>query len=431
VLKPNSLLGRMVLVLASTLAIASVLMGVAFVRDRDENAARREVMQSADRIAMALSFARTGRVSLPIEAGGLRLQVDPIAADLQPAASTFSANDLLFMALLRPHLDGAELTHAQAGPDYAVRLRLPGGERIRITVVHTPPAHAAPPPPWRAFAGLAGALAVALALATVWVTRPMRRLVEAANHIDTLGLTARLDEYGPNEVAVVLRAFNRMRDRIDFQTADRVRVLQGVSHDLKTPLTRLRFRIDAMVDETLRKAVLEDIASMQAMIAGALNYARMLDSGQPSELVDLAALLRAVCDDANNAGGQAQVSYRAPLYVTARPAALHRAFANLVDNAIRYGGRAEVTIEANDTDIVVKVRDGGVGINGNDLARAFEPYYRGAAAGDASYGSGLGLSIARDCFISHGGHVELKNHPDAGMEVSVRLTPASASAIAF
>lgn len=426
-LKSTSLLARMALVLVLTLAVVFALTRAVFLRDQAIHAARREANHSADRIGLALSFVRTGQVALPLEAAGLLVQRIPLAIDAPPVTATRPAEQARFESLLRRHLDGAELIHAQAGPNYATRVRLPSGELVQVTVVHTPPGHAPPPPPWVAFVGLAGALAVALAAATVWVTRPLRRLVQAANRIDTLGLAPRVDETGPDEVAVVLRAFNRMRDRIDRQTADRLQVLQGVSHDLKTPLTRLRFRVDELADDMLRDAVVRDITSMQAMVSGALNYARMLDSAQPSELIDLAVLLRAVCDDANDAGGQAGILCQMPSHVIARPAALHRAFANLVENAIRYGGRAEVTIEAHDADVVVRIRDGGAGIDDKHLAHAFEPYYRGDGDGD---GSGLGLSIARDCFIRHGGHIKLENHPDGGLEVNVRLPRAAAGAMA-
>jgi signal transduction histidine kinase len=159
----------------------------------------------------------------------------------------------------------------------------------------------------------------------------------------------------------------------------------------------------------LRESIARDIDAMQEMVGAALEYMRTLEDAQPAVRIDLTALLQGVCDDANKAGGRA---------------ALQRAFANLVDNAIRYGGRADVAIEACAADIVVRVRDGGPGISEHDMARAFEPYYRGSAAGDANRGSGLGLAIARDSFVRHGGGIELNNLPDGGLEVSVRLAAA-------
>jgi signal transduction histidine kinase len=425
--RPHSLSGRLALLLSVALLVAFALMSAGFLRDREVRAGEREAMQAADRIALALDFVRTGRVGLPVEAAGLRVQADTLPDDPPPAAAPPSADDQRFASLLRPRLAGAELVQARASPDYAVRLRLPDGERIRMNIVHTPPVPGAPPPPFIAFAGLAVALAAALLWATLWITRPLRRVAQAADRIDTRALTPRLDESGPSEVTAVLRAFNRMRDRIDEQTTDRVRVLRGVSHDLKTPLTRLRFRVDGLADGALRESISRDIDSMQTMVGAALDYMRTLEDAQPSACVDLAALLQAVCDDANKAGGRASLAHpahHAPLHVAARPAALQRAFANLVDNAIRYGGWAEVAVEAGAADIVVRVRDGGPGLSERDMARAFEPYYRGSAAGDASLGNGLGLAIARDSFVRHGGHIELKNLPGSGLEVSVRLAAA-------
>jgi two-component system, OmpR family, sensor kinase len=423
--RPHSLSGRLALMLLMALLVALALMGAAFLRDREARAGERETSQAAERIALALDFIGTGQVNLPLDAAGLRVQLDAPPADAPRDGPPPS--DPRFAALLRPRLAGAELISAHTEPGYAARVRLPGGERILVQIVHTPPAHGAPPPPFVAFAGLAVSLAAALLCATLWITRPLRRVAQAADRIDTRGLTARLDESGPSEVSAVLRAFNRMRDRIDEQTTDRVRVLQGVSHDLKTPLTRLRFRVDDLADGTLRDSISRDIDAMQAMVGAALDYMRTLDDAQPVERVDLTMLLQDVCDNANKAGGRASLQQQAPLVVAARPAALQRAFANLIDNAIRYGGWAEVTIEAGGADIVVRVRDGGPGLSERDMARAFEPYYRGSAAGDASRGNGLGLAIARDSFIRHGGSIELKNCAGGGLEVSVRLPEVAAA----
>jgi signal transduction histidine kinase len=423
--RPTSLSGRLALMLLLALLVALALMGAAFLRDRETRAGEREALQAAERIVLAIDFVGTGRVSLPLDAAGLRVQLDTPPAEAPRAGPPPS--DPRFAALLQPRLAGAELISAHTEPGYAARVRLPGGQRIHVHIAHAPPAHGAPPPPFIAFAGLAVALAAVLLCATLWITRPLRRVAQAADRIDTRGLTARLDESGPSEVAAVLRAFNRMRDRIDEQTSDRVRVLQGVSHDLKTPLTRLRFRVDGLADGTLRESISRDIDAMQAMVGAALDYMRTLDEAQPVERVDLAALLQGVCDDADKAGGRASLRHSAPLFVAARPAALQRAFANLVDNAIRYGAWADVAIEAGAADIVVRVRDGGPGLSERDMARAFEPYYRGSAAGDASRGNGLGLAIARDSLIRHGGGIELANLAGGGLEASVRLPAAPAA----
>jgi Histidine kinase-, DNA gyrase B-, and HSP90-like ATPase len=135
-------------------------------------------------------------------------------------------------------------------------------------------------------------------------------------------------------------------------------------------------------------------------------------------------LLKQLCDDASLAGGPALLQHHAPLYVSARVAALQRAFANVVDNAIRYTERAEIAIDTNCANVVIYVRHCGPGINEKDMARVFKPCYRGAAAGDASRGSGLGLVIARDSLLRNEGTIELRNLPACGLEVRIQLSAA-------
>jgi signal transduction histidine kinase len=273
---PRSLTGRLALMLLALLAVAFAMMGSAFIRHREFRADERLAMQAADRIVLAFEFVRTGQVRLRVETAGLRLQVASNSSSTSFISTSASSNQL-FTSLLQAKLAAVELIDARVAPGFAARVRLSTREQVVATVVHTPPAHSAPPPPFAEFAGLAGALAVSMLWAIAAITKPLRRVAQAASLVSIRPGAARLDESGPAEVADVLRAFNHMHDRIDQQTTDQVRVLQGVSYDLKTPLTRLRFRIDKLADEALHKSISEDIDAMQKMVSSALSYLRTLE----------------------------------------------------------------------------------------------------------------------------------------------------------
>ncbi len=274
---------------------------------------------------------------------------------------------------------------------------------------------------------LAAWIATSLALAglVTWVAscrvvRPLSRLAAAAEHLSVSGDAPQIVTRGPREVEQVIEAFNDMQDRLRRFTADRTRMIAALSHDLRTPLTRLKERIEtnALPDQ---ERVLADLDAMNRMIESVLSFARDETRSEPRSLVDLSALVEGLCLDAADAGEP--VSFSGPRGVTllCRPTALRRAFGNL-DNAVKYGKSASVTLTEEPGHVIITVADEGPGIPRYEREKVFEPFYRVDAARDPDQaGVGLGLSVARSILWEHGGEVRLESRATSGLSVIVSL----------
>jgi signal transduction histidine kinase len=260
-------------------------------------------------------------------------------------------------------------------------------------------------------------LAVCFALAAYLVrmtTRPLARLARAADAFGEDAEGPPLAEGGPSEVRKVIAAFNRMRARVRRQLQERAQLLGAISHDLQTPLTRLRLRLELLPDPALRGKMQRDLDEMQAMVGSALEFFR---GGKQSrrQPVDVAALVDSLCEDRRETGDQvsARGTPQAPFH--ADPQALRRCLENLVGNAVRYAGAAEIEVDDDAGRLRIAVRDRGPGIPEQELERVFEPFYRlDGSRNRASGGTGLGLSIARSIARWHGGDIRLRNAPDGG-----------------
>jgi signal transduction histidine kinase len=274
-----------------------------------------------------------------------------------------------------------------------------------------------------------GALAILLVtvvalslLAVRWVTRPLSALAAAATRLGRDLHAAPLPETGPDEVVHAARAFNTMQARITRYLEDRSRTLAALSHDLKTPLTRLRLRAEALEPAELRAQVLQDLAEMHAMTVSTLDFLRGGDEREPVQPVDLLALAESLKADAEELGQEVQVLGSPGAPFRARPLALKRCLTNLVDNAVRYGGRAAIHLEEAPGALLVRVTDEGPGIPEAEIERVFEPFYRlEGSRGRQTGGSGLGLTIARNLARAHGGELTLRNRPAGGLEAVLTL----------
>jgi signal transduction histidine kinase len=243
-------------------------------------------------------------------------------------------------------------------------------------------------------------------------TRSLDRLARAADAIGTNPDDAPLAENGPSEIRGVLAAFNRMQARVRAYLIERGRLLSAISHDLKTPITRLRLRAEMLSDAEIRGKMLRDLDDMQTMVGATLDFFRATGKEAQRQPVDVAALIDSVCEDRRESG-QAVSVRGAPLEpYRADPQALRRCLENLVENAVRYGSRADIDIEDSPQQLRIAVRDQGPGIPEEELERVFEPFYRldGSRNMDSG-GTGLGLSIARNIARWHGGEVRLSNAP--------------------
>jgi signal transduction histidine kinase len=277
---------------------------------------------------------------------------------------------------------------------------------------------------------------------SVWAVRratgPLKTFAAAARDLGADANAPPLAEGGPREVREAARAFNGMRERIRRFVEDRTRMVAAISHDLRTPITRLRLRAELMEEGEPRAKMLADLGEMERMVSATLAFAR--DDATPAARApfDLAELLRGLVADGRARAGESPRAYQdAPLpgrglkseyagpsarMITGDALALKRAFANLLDNAWRYGGAARVTLSEADGQVAIAVDDDGPGIPEGEQDNVFRPFYRleGSRSRETG-GAGLGLALARSTILAHGGTIDLANRPDGGLRVRVSL----------
>lgn len=258
------------------------------------------------------------------------------------------------------------------------------------------------------------------------LARPVQQLASGANRLAQDVHAPPLDEdTGPAEARDATHALNLMQQRIRTQLAQQSRFLAAVSHDLRTPLTRMSLRIERIEDNDVRYRLRQDLAEMNGLIDATLYYLRERDDGAgPRQRVDMVALLQAVVDDAQEIGQDVRLSGdAAPLL--AYPTELRRAVVNLVENAHRYGGAAHIILTDSPERVSIDVCDNGPGIPPAELQRVLEPFYRvESSRSRATGGVGMGLSIAADIVARHGGELKLTNRAEGGLRVSITLPRA-------
>jgi two-component system OmpR family sensor kinase len=257
------------------------------------------------------------------------------------------------------------------------------------------------------------------------ITAPLKRFAEAAETLGRDPHAPQMTLKGPAEVGAAAHAFNEMQARLKRYINDRTAMVGAISHDLRTPLARIRFKLEAAPPQ-LKASVLSDIDQMEQMIGGVLAFIR--DEGQPRrrEKLDLLSLIECVADDAAMVGGQVEIiDGAAAVTVDGDPVALQRLFSNLVDNAVKYGGEARINVRQTGGAAVVEIADAGPGLSPDELGRVFQPFYRTDASRNLDNGGvGLGLPIARSTARAHGGDVELTSKP--GGTTAVVTLPAAA-----
>jgi len=268
---------------------------------------------------------------------------------------------------------------------------------------------------------LVGVTALSL-VAVRWIVQPLRELRRAADDLGKDIHRPPLAESGPIEVAETSHAFNTMQRRIARFVEDRSRILAAVSHDLKTPLTRIRLRADLLDDEELGERIRRDLDDMQTMVEATLDFMRGTDSREQARPIDLMALLESLCDDANESGGRVRLRGTVQGPYLGRPLALKRCIGNLLDNALRYGGEADIEARDCEAAVTVTIADPGPGIPPEAIDKVFEPFFRlEGSRGRDSGGTGLGLGIARNIARAHGGDLVLKNRSETGLIAELTL----------
>jgi signal transduction histidine kinase len=267
------------------------------------------------------------------------------------------------------------------------------------------------------------ALALAALLSLVAARRVVKPLSKLSGALDRLGPGGddpSVPPHGPQEIEGIIRAFNRMRERLRRFNEDRTRMMAAMSHDLRTPLTRLRMRIEMAEGLEDQQKMLDEVDMMTGMVESILSFTRDDARQEARSLVDLTALVESICEDAADAGEKVTFSGPRGVTISCRPTAMRRAISNLVDNAVKYGGIAIVTLAPESDCVVILVEDEGPGIPRAERDKVFEPFYRINSARDPSTGGvGLGLSVTRSIIWEHGGEITLNARKGGGLCVRI------------
>lgn len=250
-----------------------------------------------------------------------------------------------------------------------------------------------------------------------WQSRPLKRLALAAREMSLGADVEPVVEGGGSEVVEVARAFNAMRERISRYLTERSQLFSAISHDLRTPITRLRLRVELLEDEPLQAKFGRDLDELEMLVKGALQCVKDTDIHENIEPIDLNQVLECLVEP-YLASGRVTVQGRAQAPYPGKPLALRRCIGNLIDNALKYGERAHLRIIDGAEHFVLQVDDEGPGVPAQRLEQVFEPHFRLAGQ---QQGYGLGLGIARNIAHSHGGEVSLRNLREGGLRVTLSL----------
>jgi signal transduction histidine kinase len=311
--------------------------------------------------------------------------------------------------------------HQASAQRYDVIVRFPAGDTVTFRVTRMP---GGAPLPHNLFINLALVvllLVIVLYVAARNITRPLTELARAADSVGRQLQPAQLQERGARELREAAHAFNTMQDRLHRYLDSRSRVLAAMSHDLKTPLTRLRLQVETLENPPMQERIGKELDEMESMVHEALSLFRGLDDGEPAVPVDIDGLLAQIAGEFTDMGDTVTVSGTALKPFVGKPQALKRCLTNLIANAIKFGSRAQVQVE-DGSALIIRIRDSGPGIPPAELERVFEPFYRLESSRNRdSGGTGLGLAIARDIAQAHGGTLTLANLPAGGLEALLTL----------
>ncbi len=265
-------------------------------------------------------------------------------------------------------------------------------------------------------------LALVALLAVRWIIRPLAYLADSARALGKDLQRPPLAEEGPEEVQSTLRAFNTMQDQIRQFVDERSRFLAAISHDLKTPITRLRLRSGLLEDTGLQAKFERDLNDMEELVQGTLEFMRDETGKEQKQALDINDLLETLQIDGEEAGSKITLQGRARSAFNCYPVSLRRMLNNIVDNALKYGGQADIQVEDSKEHLKINITDIGSGIPDSQMERVFEPYARlDNSRSKETGGTGLGLTIARNIAVAHGGSLSLQNRKTGGLQVIIIL----------
>src|ERR1700761_6320086 len=270
--------------------------------------------------------------------------------------------------------------------------------------------------------GLRAVLLLAL-VAVRFAVKPLKELAKAAEALGRNIYRPPLPVTGPLEVRTAAQSFNAMQEQLTRSLAERTRFLTAVSHDLRSPLTRLRLRTEMLPDTEARERLRGDLDEMEAMVGATLDAVQGVEITEERHEIEINSMLEGLAEDAREAGHEVSIEGRATRPLSGYPRNLKRCLQNLLDNAIRYGDSAKISVSDDDAVLCIAISDEGPGITDEALLeRVFEPYFRvSASRSGASGGTGLGLTIARSVAAAHGGTLTLRNGAVKGLVATLRL----------
>ena len=268
--------------------------------------------------------------------------------------------------------------------------------------------------------------AAGVMLLAVWmvrrVTAPLTSFARAAGELGRNIRSEPLPETGPREVVQASQAFNEMQARIRRLVENRTQMLAAISHDLRTPLTLVRLRAELLGEGGNAEDIIRSLDELDRLITAIMAFSKETFEDEQQRSVDLAALLGSLCDDLADAGAAVEFTMSGSLPYSCRRVALRRAFTNLIENAVKYGGGARVGLAASQVMVQVVIDDDGPGIPEEEMTRVFMPFYRlDQSRSRETGGTGLGLSIAQSIIHGHGGIITLANRAAGGLRVRVSL----------
>ena len=450
-LPPRSLFGRLVLILITGLLIAQFISTAVLLWDREQILREQSGLELVERIVSVVQLLedRTGahRETLlrAISARGFRVTLTATPPPFDASADTLEPLALLLRQALRgydeirvvisrrddwrpmnqrPRFADMPRMHGPRGPriGFHAQIRLKDGVWVSF---HKPIAVQEQFWTNRVFVYLAVLLLSVIVLSLLAVRLATRPLAVMANAADGLGRDIQqppLEEAGPDEVRKAATAFNTMQRRLRRFIDDRSSILSSISHDLKTPITRLRLRTELLDDPGLRQKFDEDLNAMEQMVSSTLDFMRGTESKERPVEIDVAALLESLCDDMRDMGWRVTLVPAEIIPYRGRPQILTRCLTNLIENAARYGSEAIVSARDAPGMLTIIVGDNGPGVPESELESLFKPFYRREESRNRETGgTGLGLGIARNIARAHGGDVVLRPRETGGLEAVVTL----------
>jgi signal transduction histidine kinase len=455
-LLPRSLFGQTLLILLAGLAVSHLVGAWIYTTDRDSAVRAVGGLALAQRIAnltqlvedapaqwrgriVAASSDPTFRVTLSGSAPGFAATTDQPAVsraieaflrDRLPRSPTRQVRVAVAEAATPPFggmpghpMPMAPMMRAMGawrGLDAVIRLS--DGQWLSFATILP---ESGPAISWQLLLSMA-ATATIILVVSIWavrrVTAPLAGIAAAAERLGKDVGAAPLPERGTIEMRQAARAFNEMQKRLRRLVENRTRMLAAISHDLRTPLTLLRLRAENFANAEEREKILATIADMTGMIEATLAFARDDATAETRRPTDLGALVATIVDDMADAGMSVTMAPVSPVVCEIRPAALKRAVTNLIDNAVKYGKNARVSIRPAPRTVAIVVEDDGPGIPEAELARVFQPFYRlDPSRSRETGGIGLGLAIALSIIETHGGELTLANRSEGGLRATATI----------